>query len=133
MVREAEIIELTNSGKEGTRYACSSSTTIPQGTILKLANPRTASASTGTGDIFIGIAAMEKTDADDSTSMTAYDDGIFEFAASGSITAGDQIITAAGGNYVMASNAITTNAYGKLVGFAVDTAASNKVRVKVKK
>jgi hypothetical protein len=65
---------------------------------------------------------------------SVWQDAEIEFEASGSITRGDTVITAAGsGNMVMASNAITSNPFGKVVGVAIDNASSGRVAVRVNK
>ena len=89
------------------RYTCATSTNIPKGTYLKNADPSTASASTGTGDPFIGFAHAEingasDTDFNTETSVTADKGGIYELVASGAIAVNTYVKTAAPGNYVMA-------------------------------
>lgn len=130
MAREAVKVELTNSTGMPRRFTAASSGTILKGTFLKFADPRTASASTGTADAFAGICAVDK--ASGATSITAWTDGIFELYASGAITAGDAVQTAAPGNYVMAipnsvSGALVSQLGAKCVGYAMETATAGEV------
>jgi hypothetical protein len=88
------------------RYTCATSTGIPKGTYLKNADPVTASASTGTGDPFVGFAHADVNMATDSafnteTSVTADKGGIYELVASGAIAVNAYVKTASPGNYVM--------------------------------
>lgn len=127
MAREIVKVELYGQNNDGNprRYTCASGVRIPKGTFLKNATPRTASASTGTGDVFGGFAAMEKAADDLSTSVSAWTDGIATCTASGAIVVGQKTKTAAPGNYVMAAvDADVTSSYAKIVGVAQNTAAN---------
>ncbi len=89
------------------RYTCATSTGITKGTYLKNADAVTASASTGTGDPFVGFAHADVNKATDSafnteTSVTADKGGMYELVASGAIPVNTYVKTAAPGNYVMA-------------------------------
>ncbi len=88
------------------RYTCATGTGIPKGTYLTNADPSTASASTGTGDPFIGFAHADinqatDTDFNTETSVTADKGGIYELVASGAIAVNSYVKTAEPGNYVM--------------------------------
>lgn len=134
MAREAVKVELYGMNNAGCqrRFNCASGTTIPKGTILKMTDNRTAIASTGTGDIVAGIASMEKSDTDSSTTISVWTDGLFLLYASGSITAGDKVVTAAPGNYVKAVTNEAIASYGKVLGIAQENAtAGNQVEVRV--
>jgi len=135
MAREATKIELYGDNNDGgnRRFTVASNAAIVKGTFLKFAGPRTASASAGTGDFFAGIASMEKVNNDYSTSISAWTNGIFECTASGAITAGDLLKSAAPGNYVITC---TTNATSQavVIGYALETAAADEtlaVRINV--
>ncbi len=114
------------------RYACATSTGITKGTFLKVADAFTASASTGTGDIFCGFAHADVNSSTDTafnteTSITADSGGVYELTASGAITVGQFVKTAAPGNYVMACNdADVTASYARIVGVALETATTNE-------
>jgi len=93
MTNEAVKVELTNSTGFPRRYACASGAAITKGTLLKLTDPRTAAAADATGAAAAvpcaGIAAMDKSITnDDSNTITAWTDGVFECIASGAITLG---------------------------------------------
>ncbi len=131
MVTLKDPIELFGNNNAGqvVSYTCADGVNIPINTLLKFANPRTASASTGTGDLFAGVASSEKVADDGETNIGAYTQGVFDFAASGAISTGDTLITASPGNYVMASGAVTDPA--KVVGYALDDSSDGRVSVRV--
>lgn len=88
------------------RYTCATSTGIAKGTYLKNADPYLASASTGTGDAFIGFAHADVNMSTDTafnteTSITADKGGMYELVASGAIGVNKLVKTATPGNYVM--------------------------------
>ena len=119
----ATIIELLGNAGDPVRYTVADGTSISKGTLLKVADPRTASASTGTGDVFCGIAAADKVANDGSTTLAAYTNGIFDLQASngGAITVGAMVSTS-GAN--MIKTAIATEAEaGKMIGQALEAAA----------
>lgn len=130
MAREA-VLRDTNI-KTSKRFTCATSTAIPKGTYLKVADPYTASASTGTADVFIGFAHADVNNSTDTafnteTSVTADKGGIYELVASGSITVGDYVVTAAPGNYVMkATAAQSTSTQRVIVGVALETASDGE-------
>ena len=103
MVREVTKVEFygANRDAEPRSYIIASSATIVKGTYLKFADPRTVSASTGTADVFAGFAGEGHSGTDYSTTISLWTNAIVEGKASGSITAGDALQTAAAGNYVM--------------------------------
>lgn len=106
---------------------CADGTGIEKGTILKLTDPLTASASDGANDIVAGIAASEKIASDGTTSVAVYRQGIFDIKASGAISVGDPVGTSATANHVQ-SIANTTNLSGsKRLGFALETATDGEV------
>ncbi len=135
MAREVTKIELygVNDAGDVRGFDCASGVKIKKGTVLKLASPRTASASTGTGDIFAGVASADKAGDDNTTRVGAWQNGILEFTASQAITAGDLIQTAAstGGNYVMAL-LVNTSSSQIIVGTAQKSVANDeRVQVRV--
>lgn len=115
------------------RYTCATSTGIPKGTFLKNADPHTASASTGTGDHFVGFAHADVNESTDTsfnteTSVTADKGGMYELQASGSIAVNQLVKTAAPGNYVMGVTAadVETASYGIFVGIAREAASDGE-------
>jgi hypothetical protein len=118
------------------RYTCATSTGIAKGCFLKLSADLTAAASTGTGDIFVGFAHADVNSSTDTafnteTSITAEKGAIYELVASGAITKGDLLETAAPGNYVM-SLAANTSSHSIVVGVALeDATAGETINVEV--
>jgi len=113
------------------RYTCATSTNIPKGTFLKNADPSTASASTGTGDAFIGFAHAEingasDTDFNTETSVTADKGGMYELVASGAILVNSYVKTAAPGNYVMECSIADLLSEAIIVGIAREAATADK-------
>lgn len=111
MAREAILRDTKN--KTSTRYTCATTTGIAKGCFLKLSADKTAAASTGTADIFVGFAHADVNKSSDTnfnteTSVTADKGGVYELVASGSITKGDMLQTAVPGNYVMTIPEVAT-------------------------
>lgn len=130
MAREAI---LRDTGvKTSRRFTCATGTGIAKGTYLKCADPFLASASTGTGDFFVGFAHADVNKSTDTafnteTSVTADKGGVYELVASGAIIVGQYVKTAAGGNYVAAcQQADMTTSYAMAIGVALETAANNE-------
>jgi len=119
--------ELLGANRDGEPrdFNIASSAVIAKGTLMKFADGRIASASTGTGDVFAGIAAEEK-EADYSTKISVWTNGIFKIVASGAIVAGNAVKTADPGNYVIAiplgqaSGASVADLGAATVGYALD-------------
>ncbi len=137
MAREAILRD--NNPLVSRRYTCATSTGIAKGTFLKCADPHTVSASTGTGDVFVGFAHADVNQSTDSsfnteTSITADSGGVYELTSSGSITAGYFVKTAAPGNYVMqCTDADVTSSKAIIVGIALETAsAAEQINVAVR-
>jgi len=91
MVREATLIVETELP---IGFTCANGTGIEKGTILKMADPMTASYANATNQIPAGIAATEKIASDGKTKIGVYRHGIFKGTCSGSIAIGDPVITA---------------------------------------
>jgi len=129
MANEAEIIELGPNGGMPIRFTVADGTSISKGTLLKFADPRTASASSGDADVFAGIAAADKVANDGATSIAAYTEGIFDLTCiTGSAplpTAGMQVVIS-GANLIkaaIAANLLT----GAVIGKALETGATGEV------
>lgn len=124
MANEAVIVQLLGNGGDVLQFTCASGTAISKGCILKLTDPRTASASSA-ADVFAGIAAMEKSASDNSTTISAYTYGLFDLFATGPITAG-MTVSLSGANMVKAATEaemVTGAAFGK----ALETATVPEV------
>jgi len=114
------------------RYTCATSTGIPKHTYLALSGDQTVSASTGTADIFKGFAHADvnmstDTDLNTETSVTGDKGGLYELVASGAITRGQKVVTAAPGNYVMAAtDAQSLSSMAIIVGEANEEASDGE-------
>jgi len=102
-------------------------TGIEKGTICKMADPRTASASSGSGDIFGGIAAREKIISDGRTRLSLFRRGIFDLTCNHGvgINAGEWVSTS-GANLIKTATEAEIAA-GKGIGIALETAAVDEV------
>ena len=130
MANEAKEVELYGANNSGDkrRYTCADTPAITKGTLLMLTDPRTASAHTGIGDKFCGIASMDKEASDGSTSISAWTNGIFEMTTSGTILAGTKVTTTTPVNSVaMATSAQLASSYAIIVGTALEDADSGEV------
>lgn len=132
MANEAVCIEAPES-HEIRRYTVADGTGIAKGTLLKLADPNTASATSADNDPFAGIALEEKTANDGITEISAAVGGIWDLKDSGAgITAG-AIVNIGGANVIIASAAADLLT-GSVVGKALETAgAAEVIRVAVGK
>ena len=102
---------------------CSDSTGIEKGTLLKLADPFTASAAVVRLDICGGIAAEEKIASDGKVKIGVYRGGIFKVVASGSITCGDPLVKS-----VLTTNLVETAATNEepIWGIALETVTTGE-------
>ncbi len=103
---------------------CANAATIEKGTLLKLADPFTVSASAAADDVVGGVAAEEKIINDGKTKIAVYRGGIFKATASGNITAGDALVTAVpAGTNLLAAAAVNAE---NIVGTALETATNGE-------
>lgn len=112
---------------------CADGTGIEQGAILKLSDPMTAAISDGDVDAVAGILKTEKIANDGKTFCAVYRSGIFDIYASGSITAGDAVVTdssTSGANIV--KKADTNEEH--ILGTALEdhSGAATQIRVELK-
>ena len=130
MAREAILRD--NKVLVSRRYTCATGTGIAKGTYLKNADPFLASASTGTGDGFLGFAHADVNKSTDTsfnteTSVTADKGGMYELVASGEIAINAYVKTAAPGNYVMQCTAADmTASLATVVGIAREQATAGE-------
>lgn len=96
---------------------------INKGTVLKLTDPNTASASDGDLDVCAGIAASEKVASDGNTQLGVHKRGIFEMVASGAITVGAPVGSLGTTNYVKAAYGASGAA---ILGYALETATTGE-------
>lgn len=130
MAREAVLRD--NKILVSRRYTCATGTGITKGTFLKAADPYTASASTGTGDPFVGFAHADVNSSTDTafnteTSITADKGAMYDLVASGAIAVNAYVKTAAPGNYVMqCTDADMTASIAIVVGIAREAASDGE-------
>jgi len=117
----------------GDALVSTASATITGGTIVAVSGNGTVATAGATALNWIGVAAFDAVSGD---SVTVYTGGVQEVTASGAITAGDLVVTAASGQ-VSTLAAVSTPTAGDVtgtravVGVALTTAANAaKVRVK---
>ena len=78
-------------------FTCSTLVTIEKGAIVKLTTPMTASLADGNNDIVAGIVQSEKLAAETTqNSVAVYRGGVFRVTCSGSISAGEAVVTNGG-------------------------------------
>lgn len=123
MVNEAVACNLGPLGGNCKRFTVADGTTILKGTILAMTDPRTAIATSSTGQVIAGIASMDKLASDGSTEISVYTEGDFDLNASGAITVGAPI-------YALAYNEVALaplSASGaQIIGYALETATDNE-------
>jgi len=104
-------------------------TGINKGTLLKMADPRTASAATALNDIVAGISATEKIASDGRVSVAVIQGPGDEFTVKvcGNVTAGDPIGVSTGeGNNVRSIAAIPNLSPHKRLGWALNTVTNGQ-------
>ena len=77
-------------------FSVSNAVAVEKGAIMKLGVSMAAAISDGDTDIVAGIARSEKIASDGNVKLDIYRQGIFRGYASGAITVGDALATAAG-------------------------------------
>ena len=102
-------------------YTVADGATIEKYTMCKVADPRTASAATGDGEAFAGIAATEKVASNGKTELGLWTTGTYVMTAvavkgvEGAIGAGDQVVMS-GANLIrkaVAADLLTGAVIGK--------------------
>ena len=133
MANEAVISELLGADKgQPIRFTVADGTAITKGTLCKVAEPHLASAATGTGEAFAGIASSDKVADDGQTELAFYTEGIFDLtnAANSDITTGEMVCMS-GANLIRAAVAADLLT-GAVVGKAYEDATTTEViRVKL--
>lgn len=111
---------------DGDPFTLTTSAAVTGGQVLVVSGSGTVGPSAGASAVVIGVAAM---DAASGARVTVYPlDAVHEITASGAITAGDGIVSAASGQVATAVVG-TAAAAGTLLGIALTTVTSgNKVR-----
>jgi hypothetical protein len=111
----------------GDSFTRTTSGAVTAGQALVVSGSNTVAASSGASAAFVGIAGFA---AASGAEVTVITEGVHELAASGSISAGDLVITAASGAVATQGSATAANAV-QVIGVALSDAASNKVVVKL--
>ena len=131
---KAVIVELHGDNNSGdvVRFTVADGTAISKGTLCKLATPNTASAATGTGEAFAGIASTDKEASDGATTLGFFTNGIFDIqvAQETGIVAGS-IVVVSGADLIrkaVAADLLTGAAVGKALE---DASAAEVITVKV--
>lgn len=129
MANEAVIITLLGNGGDPVRYTCASGTAIVKGTIMKLVDPLTTSASTGNGDFVCGIAAADKSATDNATTIAVYTNGIFDLYSSGAVCTAGCGVSTSGANVIRGSTQADSASGAKVFGIAQEDsiAATNEM------
>lgn len=110
--------------KPGQAVTLKASAAVTGGQVVAVSGSGTVAPADATSAAWVGVAAF---DAATNGNVTIFTDGVQEVVASGAITAGDAVATAATGK--VATSAAPTAA--QFVGIALSTAADGaKVRVK---
>ena len=127
-------VELYGANNDGNpiRFTIADGTSVSQGQLLELTDPRTVTAADGSSTIFAGVAAEEHLANEGITSIAVHTDGIFEVVASGAITLGDPVTGE--NNNVKRLRAATSETSGALtadlgaanIGYALETATDEE-------
>jgi hypothetical protein len=131
MANEATKIRLYGNNGDVADFTIADGTAISAGALLKLTDPDTAIISSAANDVCAGIAASSKEASDGSTRLGVYTNGDFKMYASGSITAGQMLVSAADANFPNYVKALlTATASGAaIIGYAKETASAGETFV----
>lgn len=129
MTNELTKVELFGANRDGSpiNYVVGSSAIIAKGTLLGLVDPRTVEVAATAGMVIAGVAAEGHSGKDYSTTMSVWTQGIFNMIASGSITIGAPIMSAAITAWPnTGSVTIPTESSGaQVIGYANEAVASS--------
>lgn len=104
-------------------FTVADGTAISQYTLCQLTDPRTASASSATGQVFAGIAATDKEASDGQTNLGLYTRGIFVLTDSGVGIAVGALVSLGGANTIKTATEAEVAA-GKAFGRALEAIAA---------
>lgn len=108
---------------EAIDFIVADGTGIEKGAILKMTSPRTAIITSGSGDVFAGIAAREKIASDGRTRLACFRRGIFRLYASGAAITAGQWVSSSGANVIKTATEAEIAA-GKGIGIALENMAA---------
>ena len=117
MANEAVIIELANENP--VQRTVAAGTTIEKGSLLKLTDENTAIISSGGGDVFGGIAAVEKSSTETTVvTLACHMNGVFDLTThtAAAITIGEKV-TISGENLIRLATEAEVNS-GAWIGYA---------------
>lgn len=128
MAAEAVIIELLGNAGDPVRFTVDNATGIAKGTLMQLSSdPRTITATSADGQIFVGVLAQEKVASDGQTSVAVYTHGIFDMKDSGAgMTLGD-IAKINGANLLATADEAGAQGVKEEVGLVLETTAASEV------
>jgi hypothetical protein len=130
MANEAVILNLGTGDGNVKRFTVANATAISGGTILKLTDPNTASASSAALDKFAGIAVVDKEASDGSTSIGAYTEGKFDLVCSGAVNLGAGVVIS-GANLISEpetqAKLLAAISGGTILGKALETGSDGEV------
>lgn len=132
MANEAILRERANA--QPIDFNVADGTGIEAGTLLQLTDPRTASASSASGEIFAGVAAREKVANDGRTRLAVFPRGcgaVFDMTvtpSTGACTVGERVVIN-GANTItrMATTGLEPDDNKLVVGTALETGSAGEV------
>ena len=108
-------------------FTVADGTGIEKGALLKITDPRTAIITSADGDMIAGIAAREKIASDGRTRLAVFRKGIFDMYASGAITLGEPVCSAAVDGANRVCHAGGTEAGAAIIGHSLETASDGEI------
>lgn len=124
MAAEATITTLLGNQGDPVEYTVATGTAIAKGTLMILSSsPQTATASTGDGEFFCGISAVEKTATDGVTQLACITHCIAELTAGTGATTFGQPQKLSGANLVIDADDDTIANKMEVVGYSLETVA----------
>lgn len=101
-------------------------TGIEKGSILKLTDPNTAIITSGAVDTIAGIAAEEKIASNGITTLAVYKKGRFKVKFSGTVNAGDPLVTDTHLNHLKSARMLTAFDLSttKIIGYSLEDATT---------
>lgn len=124
MAAEAVITTLLGNQGDPVEYIVATGTAIAKGTLMILSSsPKTATASTGDGEFFCGISAVEKTTTDGVTKLACITHCVAEMTAGTGATTFGQMQKLSGANLVIDADDDTTANMMENVGLSLETVA----------
>lgn len=126
MANEAVIIELLGNRGDPISYTCADGTAIAKGTILKIADPRTALASTAADEPIVGIAVSAKVANDGQTRIGVYTNGIFDLTCTAAGCTLGKCVAIGGANTIVDADA-NDLLQNSTVGMSLETGGNAEV------